>query len=284
MNPVEQLNLTIWSWIETFRTMRRAVFFVPFLFYLGVQAVLFALLWGFAQPAVSWFMAPFLTRMFGEAVIHYPYNFAAFPVFFARADLPMAVILGGLLFGASTWLFARAFNGEPLRPGNAFANARTRYLVLALSQVPGTVLGAAILYASEQATETGSMHGNMLRIARYGGLVAAIAVQALFAFAMAFIALEGVGLGRAIVGSMRLAARNAIGAFLLVAFPVALHYPALFIYRNEALLMQRGAPELIAVITAGDLLVGVVTNYLVLGAVTRFYLARRRPVAGGALS
>lgn len=282
MNPVEQLNLTIWSWIETVRSMRRGVYFVPFLLYLGLQAVAFAMLWGFSHPAVSWFMAPLLIRGFGEGATHYPNNFAIFPVFFARLDLPMSILIGAFVFGAATWLFARGFTGGNARFGEAAAKARGRYVTLLLTQLPGTLLGAAILWWSERAAATGHYHGNTLRLVHYGGLFGAVAVQAVFAFALVYAIYESMPAARALLASARLASRNAIGAFLLVAIPVVLHYPALMIYRNESVLISRGAPEVVAGVTAGDLLVGLLTNYLIIGAVTRFYLARNRAKGGAA--
>lgn len=281
MNPVEQLNLTIWSWIETFRSMRKGVTFAPFLLYLGAQAVLFAMLWGFSHPAVSWVMAPLLVRGFGEGATHYPNNFAVFPVFFARADLPLQVLVGAFVFGAGTWLFARFMAGGSGTLAESLSNARSRYFTLVLAQLPGTLLGAAILYFSEHQAAASDLHGNALRLMRYGGLFAAIAAQALFAFTLVIVMYEGAGIGRALGGSLRLASRNAIGSFLLIALPVVLHYPALLAFRQGQVMLQRGAPEVIAGITGLDLLVGVLTNYLVMGAVTRFYLARRRSTSGG---
>jgi hypothetical protein len=177
----------------------------------------------------------------------------------------------------ATYLFARGFSSETPRLGEAFQRARGQYFKLLLSQLPGTILAAAVLFWSEHYIASHpDLPGNMVRLARYGGLFLGIAVQAVFAFTMVLIVFEGATLGRAFRGSFRLAARNAIGAFMLLALPILLHYPAVMLFRRAGLLVQRGAPEMLAAITGGDMLVGLISNYLVMAAITRFYLAGRR--------
>jgi hypothetical protein len=277
MNPVEQLNLTIWSWIEALRSVQRRVYFLPLLFYLGTEALLFALLWNFSHPAVSWFMAPLLKASFGPEALHYPANFLVFPALFGRLDIVLALVWGSLLFGTATYLFARGFGGEELHLGRAFSQAARCYPKLLLSQIPGTVLAVSVLYLAERHIAGGeALPGNTVRLFRYGGLLLAMVFQALFAFAMVLIVYEGAGLARALGESLRLAGRNAIGAVLLVGVPMMLHYPTSIILRRAPLLVARGAPEVLATVAGGDVLIGLVSNYLFLAGITRFYLASRR--------
>ena len=277
MNPVEQLNLTIWSWIEAFRSVRRRIYFIPLLVYLGTEALLFVWLWNFSHPAVSWFMAPLMKASFGLDALHYPANFLVFPELFGRMDIVLGLVWGSLLFGVATYLFARGFGGEELRLGQAFSRAARCYPKLLLSQIPGTVLAVGILFLAERHIGGGeALPGNTVRLFRYGGLLLATVVQALFAFAMVLIVFEGAGLARALGQSVRLAGRNAIGAFLLVGVPMMLHYPTSLILRRAPLLVERGAPEVLAVVAGGDVLIGLVSNYLFLAGITRFYLASRR--------
>lgn len=276
MNPVEQLNLTIWSWIESVKSMRRGANFVPLLLYLGVQLVLFAALWNFAHPAISWIFAPMMKSSFGEAALHYPNDRIVFPALFARLDLVLGVALGALLFGAATWLFAQTFRSGKTSVRESLRQAVRRYPALAGSQLPGTILAAGVLFLAErQIGTTADMPGTTIRLLRYGSLFVAIVAQALFAFAMVLVVLEGASLKDALGRSVRLAGRNAIGTFMLVAVPVLMHYPAALLVRRGPLLMDRGAPEILPLITGADMVVGLIANYLILAGLTRFYLAGR---------
>jgi hypothetical protein len=257
--------------------MRRGVFFVPFLLYLAAEALVFALLWGFANPAVSWFMVPLLTRSFGEPATHYPNNLLVFPAMFTQVELVLGLLWGTLLFAAASYLFAAGFGAAKVRLGEALARARACYPQLVLSQIPATILAAGVLFLAERhIATTAGITGNAIRLYRYGGFFLSIVFQALFAFAMVQIVFERVGLARALGRSVRLASRNAIGCLLLVGIPSLMHYPASAIVRRAPLLLERGAPEMLALVTAADVLVGFITNYLWLGGITRFYLAGRR--------
>lgn len=276
MNPVEQLNLTIWSWIESVKSMRRGTNFVPLLLYFGVQLLLFAALWNFAHPAISWIFAPLLEGSFGEPALHYPNDRIVFPAVFARIDLVLGLGLGALLFGAATWLFAETFRGGRTSLGEGLRRAARRYPALFVAQLPGTLLAAAVLFLAErQIGLSADMAGHTIRLLRYGSLFLAIVAQALFAFAMVLVVLEGTPLKAALGRSVRLAGRNAIGTFMLVAVPVLMHYPAALLVRRGSLLMERGAPEIMPLITGADMAVGLVANYLILAGITRFYLAGR---------
>ena len=141
--------------------------------------------------------------------------------------------------------------------------------------MPGTALATAVLFYAEKMIAVQDLGGMMLRLFRYGSLFLAIVLQALFAFAIVLIMVEGLGIVAAITRSVRIATSNALGAFLLVAIPVLLHSPAALVLRRGPLLVQRASPEILGMITGADIVVGLLANYLILAGITRFYLAGR---------
>ena len=124
MNPIEQVSL---AWLALGRTLRQAwrpALWAPWLLLGAVEVGVVVLIWGYAHPAVSWVMAPLLRNWAGEDALHYPNVLRRLPVLFGGLDLVIGAILGSIMIGAATLLFAERFRGSRAAVGETLEIGR----------------------------------------------------------------------------------------------------------------------------------------------------------------
>ncbi len=88
------------------------------------------------HPALSWFMAPLLTFLAGDAALRYPQLFHRLPELAASAAFLISVLLGPLAAGAATLWCDEAFHGVRPRPGHSLRAALRRGPALVLVALP----------------------------------------------------------------------------------------------------------------------------------------------------
>ncbi len=273
MNPVQQTLLGWEALRRSARHLRAGSLWVPWVVLGAVQLLVLACLAGFAHPAISWFMAPLLRRLAGEDALRYPNVFQLMPALYGRASVLVDAVPGAVMAGAALWLYARRFEGHPARAGAGLAVAVRRGLALVLVNLPGAVLIHAVLIGGQWWNAN---HGGprLMRFGvHYGTLGLALAVQAFFAYAAAYVVIEG---RSALQAWARLgeAARRGFWAALFVSAVLFLpHLPLNLLGRAVPAVVQRGRPELVTGLVGTEILVGLVTSLLLAGCVSLVFLS-----------
>lgn len=278
---LEQLNLTVWTWVEAFKDLRHGRLLLPLLFFAAVQSLVVLLLSQFYQPLLSFWMVPLLKAIQSEQSLHYPQFFALLPETFSRVNLVLDWVVGSLAFGAAfatIWCFAARVREE--RP---WTTARRRYLSLLFARLPGlllVLLVVAVIPALFQSGETGPT-GNALRALRYGTFLLAVFVESLFVFTPLLIVSEGRGVLSALLGGPVLMLRVPLATYLVVLVPSLAQLPISAVLRRTDTIVRTLAPELVGWLMVITALVYVFVNYFIVSSVVRIYGARAVEEAGG---
>lgn len=274
---INQLNLTLWAWIEGVRSLRRGAVWVPFLLMLLVQGVLLLLVTQFHRPVVAWIMVPVIRLIAGEAapaVMHYPSLYEALPQLFSPLNLVVDWLLGSLLWGAAFVLLWQAAAGETA--GGAFGAARRRYGALLLLRLPIILLPALFfLLVPMLAPESGgALRGNALRAFRYGGFIFGVVVESLLIYGPLFLLQHGRSVGEAYRETIRLALRTPIATILIILIPNAVHLPMAAGLRRTEVIIRNLSPEMVAWAVLLSVVIYVAVNYLTIAAAVRVFGAR----------
>lgn len=270
----QQLNLAVWSWIEALRAAGRGRLWLPFLFFFAFQLVLVVLLVSFAHPLLSWFLVPIYRMAYGAAATHYPMNLVVLGPIFAGSNLFIGVLGWALALATAMVLFVAVFQGGKGSTDDALRRGRIAYGKVLLTQIPLTIGIAFLAFGVPRFIESGES-AMAVRLERYGTVLAGIILEALFVTAPLFVLVEGRRVGESLRRGLSFAVSNAPALLLLVGIPALLHLPLGFVNRRWRDIIEKGSPELLIVVVLADVLLYVLTNFLLVGGVTRYYLARR---------
>ena len=270
MNALEQLALAAQALGHTLRAARRGRLWLPWLALGVAQAAGLLALVSFAHPLLAWALAPLVRALAGEPALHYPDFYRTLPFLYSRVDLVTGSILGAIATGWSTRLFAALWRRQAGGVGEAWRDAAPHALTLVLGQLPFQLLVLLVTTVIEHLVA-----GQAGLVRRVGYLVALGGVallQALFLYFPALVVLGGRGLWPALAGLPRTWARGLWAALLLAVGALLPLLPLDALGQRSDLLVDRGAPELVAVLTATQLAVGLVVSFVLAGASTLVYL------------
>jgi hypothetical protein len=270
VTTLEQLTLAAQALWLTAREARAARLWAPWVVFGVLQcAVLLALL-GFAHPLLAWAVAPFVQAVAGEPALHYPDFYRALPFLYSRADLVMGSLVGAVVTGWSTRLFAARWRREKLTVREAWGEVAPRCLTLVLAQLPFQVLAVLLTGLLDWAL---GGQGGLARVLGYFVTLGGVAgLQALFLYLPALVVLERRGLWRALADLPRAWGRGLWAAFLLALVALMPLLPLDRLGQRSALLVDRGVPELVGWVTALQLFLGLAASFLLAGSSTLVYL------------
>jgi hypothetical protein len=272
MNLFEQVALAIQAMLRTLRLFPKPVLWVPWLVLGSVQLAIVALLWGFAHPAVSWFMAPLLTRVAGAEVLRYPNLMSAMPDLFSRVDLAIGTLLGSVMIGAATVMFAEQFRGGRPRAGVALREALRRGGSLILAQLPFNVavVGLSTLLDGWLLRRGGG--GLTGRLLEFGLIAGPVVIQSLFLYVAALVMIERRSALSALAALPRTWARGFWAGLALGFTPLVLLLPLHALSDRAALLVNRGDPELVGWLVTLEVVASLGVWFLLAGSATLVYL------------
>lgn len=277
---IGQLNLTLWAWIESFRSLRRGRVWTPFLVMLLLQAAGLLLVTEFYRPVFSWFLAPLLVSAAGPQVLHYPHFFLALPQVFSRVNVALDLLAGSVLYGAAGWILwdlALGGNGR-----GAWRRARGRWFALLLLRLPISLLPfvfylvAPRLFSADQLTEP-----NTIRLLRYGGFLFGVIVESLFVYGPLAVLVQEKPFIPALRETLRVAFKVPLATFLIVFVPNTVHLPlAAALRRGESIILKL-TPETVGWLVFLSVLVYLAATYLSLASAVRVFGARAGGGEGG---
>jgi hypothetical protein len=273
VNPIEQVTLA-WQALErTFQWLHRGRLWIPWLLFAAFEALILAALCGFAHPSVSWMMVPLLTRIAGEEILHYPNVLTHLLPLFARLDGVYAAIAAPIALGAAVMLFANTVHAAPARPADALARAFRRAVPLILSQLPVPLLTAGISWAIGRGLRVRDASGVRGAIFLAAITIVPILARAFFLYAGTRVALEGRGIGEALLDLPRAWARG-LAAALFLSFLLALPlFPIPFLCGRAMVLGSPLGPEMVAVLMLGQIALGAGVWFLLSGSITLVHLS-----------
>lgn len=267
---MRQLNLSLNAIIDAFRALKRPGLMVPVFLFSILQILLLLLLVNFHR--LPGLLAPAIRLVQGDAALHYPALFVAIPNLFNTFNLLLGATIGAYLWGAGVLLVTRHFSSLEEDPWR-LAGRRWGHLLLA--QLPVVVLALASFYGPALVLGDRELHGNMLRLFNYGLLGFGVLVESLFLFAPMAILLERMNAFQGVLRSLQMWKSNLLAALVVVAIPMIMHFPVTYVLRRASTIVTKFSPETIALIVAADIVLFLLTNFLLLAAATQVFLARR---------
>ena len=272
MSFFEQLAFTFQALFRSLATLARPSSWLPWLPLLLVRGLLIACAWNFAHPALSWLMAPWIARLSGESVLHYPTLFVALPGWYARSDIAVQVLIGPLTIGAAVAVFGELFRGHPVAPGRALGQAAARYPALLLAQLPFHAL-IVLLTLGVMPWLGEHKHGLVARLLVRAGVLGGSALAETLLFFVAALLVLGrrslVDTFAALPGALL---RGFTAALVLGAVPVVTRLGLQALESHADVIATRGRPELVGALTCADAGLSVLAWYLLAGAATMVYL------------
>jgi hypothetical protein len=270
MNALEQVALGAQALARTLRPPARAGAWWPFAILGAVELACLAALCVPAHPAVSWVLAPLVVGAAGERALHYPDGFAALPGLFAGVDSVLGWLLGSWAMGAAVHAFAAGFRKVPVPAGASLAEALRRWPALALCTLPVWLLlgalgavGSSLAAAPGPAAELAPPAFAALR-----GLVVG------FAFYLpALVMLQRLSGPAALAALPRAWGRGFWVALLPCAVALAPYAALGALLADPTPLVQRGTPELVAVLIGLRVAFGMAAGFVIAGSAALGYLA-----------
>ena len=272
MSLLEQVALGFQALRFTALALFRPRLWAPWLILGAVQLAVILAIWMFAHPALSWFMAPLLSGIAGEGVLHYPRVFELMPSLYDRVDVVMGSLLGAVVIGMATPMYAAHFRGEPPEVGASLRAGARRTLPLVIVQLP---LNLAVAALSMGVTAWLARRGGGLTTRVLGLVVtgASLAVQALFFYAAARVMLKGEGPLAAWRGLARSWRTGFVPAFVVGATTVILLLPVHWLAGQVLTVVERGRPELAGWLTLMEAGSGLLNSFLLTGSATLIFLS-----------
>ncbi len=273
MTVFRSLAMAGWALQGTLRQAAKPSIWLPFLVItlfqlLGLEAIL-----SFYRPGLSVVVLPLVRGVGGDAATHYPTFFAALPTIFARLDLILGVVVASLATGAATVLFARAFGEVAPR---AWSTAARRYLPLAGIALLSALLSLVIFLLGGHFIQEVVADRLLRWLVRFGVMLTFIVAESFLIYASVAIVLDGRGFLGSIRDSVRMAAKILLPTIVVVGIPVILAYPLDYLAGRSDLFLTKFRPELVTGVLLAKIVAELVLGFLLVGAITRLYVWRRR--------
>lgn len=263
----------IWLWMQCFKSMKNVMTFVPFLLYAMLQGILLFSLTNFSQTPFSKIFVPIINKLFGEPALHYPNFYLILSPFYSQINIVLSGLIGIVIIGMATYVFAGTFNGEKKGVGPSLKMTLPKYGFLFIIWLIETVLTLVMIIGIPQLLKSFLQPDYRLgQIFEMIGLLFGIMVASVFAFTTILIVLENQKLFQAISKTFVIFKRNAITTFFLVAVPTLIYFPINYLTRKAPVLITKNSPEIIVTILAAGIFVSFISSYFQIGSITRFYL------------
>lgn len=273
MDVVGRINILIWAGAQSLRSAKRISIFLPFFLFALLQGIVLIVLILFYLPPFSRILVPLMVRLYDEVVLHYPHSYAVLPFLFFGANRWLNLLVSWLLIGAATLMFAAHYRGQRPRPGKSFGRA-LRYawplfIVGAVEWVVMFGLGRLIRLSTPEVL---LWSAHFTRLFRIFGFFLNVAFITPFAFTTLQIVLGGQGIFQALRGSFALAKRNFGVTYLIIAIPALFTWIVDVMTEKTTLAISTFSPEIIVFFLVLGMVVTLVVNFLIVGALTAFYL------------
>ena len=277
MNPWQKLVQFFQTFGRAFAAMRRGRIWIPFLLYGIVEGLLLAFVYYGVRPPFTDFFAGPLSFLVPEPFFHYPVHLALIPAVFYRMLIPFGALLESLLLAAATLMFVQLIRGvEVPRWRDALAQVKANYLQFVIFWILSFLLIFAFQKYYALATADlwvgYSKRRVMVDIADFCG---SAMMNCLFAYSTAVIVVEGTNIAKTFTRSLRVFGGSLIYTMLFVIFGSILTYPFSYMMQNATDWMGRFNPEVMILLVAGNIVVGMIASFIGIATLTFWYVFRQ---------
>lgn len=274
MDLVARINALLWTWIQSLRSVKRISLFFPFLLFALLQVGCLLLLIFFYLPPVSALLIPVIRWLSQGPALHYPQFYFFLPGLFSKINgWFLNPLVGWLFVGAATLMFAGRYRDRPVGTGRALGRAFGHIIPLfAVGLAEWAVVRIVMWLFRHLSTSVWQWGAQSPRLFIVIGFILSIFFITPFAYTSAEVVLRRQGIGGALRGSFALAGRNFGLTYLLFAVPSLLTLAMNLVFQHAPVLVTRTSPGVMVLLMIINVFVTVVVNFLIVGALTAFYL------------
>jgi hypothetical protein len=270
LNPLEQITLAWQSLGRALGQLGRLDLWLPWIALGAIQTLVLLAVWYYAHPLVSPIVTPVLRAVIGEEALHYPNVLRRLPTLYQMVGPFLDLLLGSLAMGTGTLLFAARFGGRRVGLSGAGSSAIGRAAALIVTQLPATlvIVAAGILLDHWVASRPGSSVRALIQQFLFFGV--RVVVQSVFLFTAALVMLEGWSVTRTFA-ELPMTWRRGVWAALFLNLAVLLPtIPFIGLRTRSGTLVELG-PERLGLMVLAEMVVGLVSWFVLCGAVTLVY-------------
>jgi len=269
---VSKVNRMIGLYLVPIRLFFRPIIWAPFAFYAALLLLILALLVSYTNPVIYPILSP-LVGLTGEHNAeyfgHYPGLYLLLPYIFQWFKLIASLLFECLAIGLTSILFIRAIKPtekNDLKLSSGFARWPSMFVVW-------FVISGIIFLTNWFAPDLfrDFLIGSPRRITAFNIAlkVANIIVYSIFIYAVPAIAVYGNNILQAFRTTISLFARYPIFTIILVSIPYLLTVPTSFLSEKVGTIVDRFSPGLVAYVLLAGIIVDMIVNFLLTGAVIK---------------
>lgn len=275
MGFISAVNRLISIYVESLRAVFRFKIWLPFFLLAVMQFLLLLLFRAYVHPVVYPILSPFVDLTGDNAAAmfaRYPGLYIALPYVYQWGKLILGVLFEGLAVGFTAMLFLRHFGsrkGE--RIDTRFTFSRWPQLAIVWTIVTGLIL-AVNMWLPELFRDF--LTGSPRRLMAFEIIMRliAVAVYAVFIYAVPAIIVYRDNLLTALKSSFTLFFRYPVFTFFVALIPYLFTVPTSYLSSQSAMIATKFTPELVFYILTAGILVDMLVNFFLIGAVVNFMI------------
>lgn len=275
MDFFEKLNRLIGLYVSVIRSVFRLKIWLPFFIYSLGQFVILLICANYIRPTIYPLLSPlvaYLGETRAEAFAHYPGLYLLLPTVFFWAKLLFGIIFEALAAGLTALLFLHAFD-RTRESRWKISGAFAKWPQLALAWVVITAVLLSINWFAPRLFSEFVVGSPRRQLALEIGLkFLTLAAYAVFIYAIPAIVVYKQNILRAFKTSIVFFARFPVFSFFLAFIPYLLSVPITYLSDKVDVIVVKFPPELVFYILLAGIIVDMIINYAVTGAVVRFLL------------
>lgn len=282
---VQYFRLVRLVWEITAGLVRRyPKLLAPFFVMGGLDALVLLVAYLAPRQPFNEVLAPPIRAFWGERFLHYPSNFFVLPKLYEYGHILILAGIGVVMLGTAIGMLAQANRG---RPPQFWANAwqaTKRYVTLFWVWLVGFVLVTLVIkglrllvFTAYDTTLKASLPPRplMLEVVLWLSILGALAIEALWIYALPVAMLEGQRWWRSVVASCRLSGQLFVPTFLLVLLPSTLIFSITVLKQQLGSLMRHVAPEVTLWVLALGVVYAIVVQWAVTTSTAVMYLVQK---------
>ncbi|MBU1854027.1 MAG: hypothetical protein KJ957_08315 [Candidatus Omnitrophica bacterium] len=285
MKDTKKVSIIGIIWKKTSDTLKNnPVIFIPFC--ISGVIKLFGLLTVFLSifPPLSVVFAPIIKTLWGEAYLHYPFNFTLMPNLFNYVQIAVYIFMDGLLTGIAVWMICQVNEGKRANLLISIKRVVPKYCTLTaflftmflIMRLIFSVENFMILKLLKMGFFVSFLEKDSLDFIRvYFNFLIVLIIQAGFAFVIPFAILENRNFFKSISESFSLAKRFIRTILILIVLPMSLSLPVSLLETRLPVLMDKTFPEITFLMLAMGVILVVFIDYIVTASLTALFLLRK---------
>lgn len=258
----------------------------PFACIAFVQFLLLEVIFFAPRFPLNVFFGQVISRLHGEAYLHYPFNYFLLSQWFQMAQIPIYILCNSFFLGVAVSIIALINSDKAVHMKNVFRQTLSVYIHLFVAAGLSILLMSGISFGysflikrAEMIRSDSGIFYIIKRIviegAPYFNLLSAVVVTAMLAFIIPIIVIERKKIFQAIVENFKLLTRSFFFILVVVLLPALLYLPIILLRSNRRILSEFASPEVWGWLIVVSVVVTLLIDAIQYAAVTIYYLLKK---------